>query len=261
MFFPLLKIQDFDGFLDLTFQGPNNWENRDKTQKILHLIWSADGQWNSKVIETINFGQGFRLTTDEVGQDEMQNGLAFVYPSNVQLPTILEALPSERTWVGDVPAWRATSGLMNDHAQVSYQAEVDPLPNKASMLTFHPFIQFGDVINYLLVLNLRKDPLVETSTLEIYNSYTKEFVDSTSIKSNSLTLIPLDKYGFKPTDLPLFVSNNLAGIPFGFGVHKSGKMLSLEHTHPPASFALFGDRRKVQSQIKSSWMSSLGGTK
>ena len=261
MFFPLMKVQGFNGFLDLIFQGSNNWENRDKTSKILHLIWSSHGQWNSKIIQKIKYGDGVRLATEEVGPDQIQNGLAFVYPSNVELPAILEALPSERTWVGDVPAWRATSGLMNDHAQVSYQAEVDPLPNKASMLTFHPFIQFGDVINYLLVLNLRKDPLVETSTLEIYNSYTKEFIDSTSIKSNSLTLIPLDKYGFKPTDLPLFVSNSLAGIPFGFGVHKSGKMLSLEHTHPPASFALFGDRRKVQSQIKSSWMSSLGGTK
>lgn len=261
MFFPLLKVQSFTGFLDLIFQGPNNWENRDRTKKILHLVWSADGRWNTKIIKTIEYGQSFRLTTNEVAPDQMQNGLAFVYPSNEKLPGALESLPSEKTWVGDVPAWRATTGLMNEFAQVSYQAEVYPLPNKASMLTFHPFIQFGEVTNYLLVLNLRKDPLVEMGTLEIYNSYTKELVGSTFIKSNSLTLIPLDNYAFKPTDLPLFVSKDLAGIPFGFGVHKSGKMLSLEHTHPPASFALFGDRRKVQSQIKSSWMSSLGGTK
>jgi hypothetical protein len=34
-------------------------------------------------------------------------------------------------------------------------------------------------------------------------------------------------------------------------------MLSLEHTLPPGSFSLFGDRRKVQSELKTNWFQTL----
>ena len=48
-----------------------------------------------------------------------------------------------------------------------------------------------------------------------------------------------------------------SGIPFGLGIAKSGRMLSLEHTHPPASLVLHGDRRGVQGKIKKSWIEKL----
>ena len=34
-------------------------------------------------------------------------------------------------------------------------------------------------------------------------------------------------------------------------------MLSLEHTHPPASFAVHGERFKVQAEIKKQWFNAL----
>ena len=49
----------------------------------------------------------------------------------------------------------------------------------------------------------------------------------------------------------------MAGIPFGFGISKDEKMLSLEHTHPPASFAVHGNRFAVQGQIKKQWFNIL----
>ena len=257
MFFPIIKVPGFIGFTDLIFQGPNNWENRNKNEKILHLIWSTGQNWSTKKIGVIQHGERFRITTDSLTDSEMANNLAVIYPSSVDLPKSMNDLPIERTWVGDVPAWRATTGLMNEFTQTSYQADVEPLPNKASMLTFHPFIQFGEVLNFLLVLNLRKDPRIENANLEIYNSYSKELIDTVSINSNSLSVIPLNNYGFIPTDLPLFLSRNLAGIPFGFAVHKGGQMLSLEHTHPPASFTLFGNRNKAQGKIKTAWISNV----
>ena len=49
----------------------------------------------------------------------------------------------------------------------------------------------------------------------------------------------------------------MAGIPFGLGICKQNSMLSLEHTHPPASFVVHGQRFKVQGNIKSKWFNIL----
>jgi hypothetical protein len=180
-----------------------------------------------------------------------------IYPSINNLDSRLDALPSKKVWYSEIPAWRNTSGFYNQYTQVSYQADIEPLPPKASLLTFHPFIQFGEVINNLLVLNVTKNPNIKKDKISLFNSYDKSFVADVEIRTNSLTTIPLDIYNFKPTDLPVFYSPNIAGIPFGLGIAKSGRMLSLEHTHPPASLVLHGDRRGMQGKIKKAWIEKL----
>jgi hypothetical protein len=169
----------------------------------------------------------------------------------------LSTLPSRKFWYSEIPAWRNTSGFYNQFTQVSYQSDIEPLPLKASLLTFHPFIQFGDVINNLLVLNVTNDPKIQSGKILMFNSFNKSFIADSLISTNSLTTIPLDIYNFKPTDLPVFYSPEIAGIPFGLGIAKSGKMLSLEHTHPPASLVLHGNRRAIQGKIKKSWIEKL----
>ena len=49
----------------------------------------------------------------------------------------------------------------------------------------------------------------------------------------------------------------MGGIPFGFGISYNDDMLSLEHTHPPASFSVHGERFEVQKKIKSLWFNEL----
>lgn len=106
-------------------------------------------------------------------------------------------------------------------------------------------------------MNVTNDPIIRSDKISMFNSHDKSFVADSLISTNSLTTIPLDVYSFKPTDLPIFYSSNIAGIPFGLGIAKSGKMLSLEHTHPPASLVLHGDRRGIQGKIKKSWIEKL----
>ena len=78
------------------------------------------------------------------------------------------------------------------------------------------------------------------------------------VSTNSATCIPLNDIGYLPTDLPLFISPSMAGIPFGLGVSRDGHMLSMEHTHPPASFVLFGNRNAIQGKIKKTWFNKAG---
>ena len=257
VFFPLMKTPNLKGFCDLVYEGPNNWENRIRKPVQIYLLWSNGKIWNSRKIMDMRVGSEARLTTEGVDEECLATGLALIYPSIKPLAPELVALPSKKVWYSEIPAWRNTSGFYNEFTQVSYQADIEPLPPKASLLTFHPFIQFGEVINNLLVLNVTSDPKIQSGKLSIYNSHDKSYVADSLISTNSLTTIPLDIFSFKPTDLPIFYSPDIAGIPFGLGIAKSGKMLSLEHTHPPASLVLHGDRRGIQGRIKKSWIEKL----
>ena len=257
MFFPLMKTPNLNGFCDLVYESPNNWENRIHKPISLYLLWSNGNRWLSKKISEMNYGDEIRLVTNDIDEKCLATGLALIYPSLEPMEPELSTLPSRKVWYSEIPAWRNTSGFYNEFTQVSYQSDIEPLPSKASLLTFHPFIQFGDVINNLLVLNVTNDPKIQSGKISMFNSFDKSFVADTLISTNSLTTIPLDVYSFKPTDLPVFYSPEIAGIPFGLGIAKSGKMLSLEHTHPPASLVLHGDRRGIQGKIKKSWIEKL----
>ena len=257
MFFPLMKTPNLNGFCDLVYESPNNWENRIHKPISLYLLWSNRNRWLSKKISEMNYGDEIRLVTNDIDEKCLATGLALIYPSLEPIEPELSTLPSQKVWYSEIPAWRNTSGFYNEFTQVSYQSDIEPLPSKASLLTFHPFIQFGDVINNLLVLNVTNDPKIQSGKISMFNSFDKSFVADTLISTNSLTTIPLDVYSFKPTDLPVFYSPEIAGIPFGLGIAKSGKMLSLEHTHPPASLVLHGNRRAIQGKIKKSWIEKL----
>ena len=257
MFFPLMKTPNLNGFCDLVYESPNNWENRIHKPISLYLLWSNGNRWLSKKISEMNYGDEIRLVTTDIDEKCLATGLALIYPSLESIEPELSTLPSRKVWYSEIPAWRNTSGFYNEFTQVSYQSDIEPLPSKASLLTFHPFIQFGDVINNLLVLNVTNDPKIQSGKISMFNSFDKSFIADSLISTNSLTTIPLDVYSFKPTDLPVFYSPEIAGIPFGLGIAKSGKMLSLEHTHPPASLVLHGKRRAIQGKIKKSWIEKL----
>ena len=260
MFFPLFKTLDLEGFVELAYLPPNNWENRLKTQMRLYLLWPSEGVWKTCHLGQIQYGQVMRFNTEDFTPETFQTGIALVYPTSQALPSTLEALPVEAFWSSRIPEWRCTAGLYNSSAQTSYQSEIFPFPNKASLLTFHPFIQEGDLKNYLVLLNVIKEARVTESFLEIRDATTLKLRDSIKVFSNSLNCIPLDVYKFSQSDLPIFYIDSMAAIPFGLGVSKDGQMLSLEHTHPPASLVLFGQRNSVQGRIKQKWVSQFGAT-
>ena len=252
-----MKTPNLEGFLDLIYQAPNNWENRIHKKIYMHLIWSENSHWRTQQVAIMSRGDVYRLKTDEIDEGIMQNNLALAYASLSPLPEQIPSLPTEKTWFSEVPAWRNTSGFYNLFAQVSYQADVEPLPSKASLMTFHPFIQFSEVENRLVVLNATNSPELVESNIQIYNSNEMKLIAEEKVITNSLTTIYLDKYEFQPSDLPIFYCPNMAGIPFGLGISNDSRMLSMEHTHPPASLVLHGDRRAIQGKIKKNWISRI----
>lgn len=254
MFFPLIKVLDLEGFLELSYLPPNNWENRLKKPLKVYALWPTGKTWRSEFQFEMNYGENFRVSTEVLSPEMLHSGVCLFYPTDEELDSNLSILPMKELWSSRIPEWRCTSGFSNGVAQTSYQSEIFPLPSKASMLTFHPFIQFGNVSNYLLMLNIVKEPVLIERKVEFYNSTNLQSFGVDSVRTNSANLINLDTFGFQPTDLPLIFARDMASIPFGLGVAEDGSMLSLEHTHPPASFVLFGNRNSVQGDIKKRWI-------
>jgi hypothetical protein len=261
MFFPLMLTSGLSGFLDLIYESSNNWENKIKKPIFIYILWSDGKYWRTKLVSEFRKGDVKRIVTSDFNSEVLINNLALVYPSLIKLDEKLSKLPNRKVWFSEVPAWRNTSGFYNQFAQVSYQADIEPLPAKASLLTFHPFIQFEEIENNLLILNVTSSPDIFTSKLKVFDSANMIEIGEETIKTNTLTTIPIDKYGFKPTDLPIFYSPEIAAIPFGLGISNDKQMISLEHTHPPASLVLHGDRRTIQGKIKKNWVNRIVSAK
>ena len=117
-------------------------------------------------------------------------------------------------------------------------------------------MQFGkNIENHILIVNLEKSPEKRTEKIEIYDARTKVFKKTHFIYNNEINIISLDDMGFNEHDLPVIICRGMAGIPIYFSVSGGGKHMSLEHTNPPASLAILGNRFGVQNYLKNHWFS------
>lgn len=257
MFYPLIKLDNFQGSTTIHNFPPNNWEKVKISDKYIYIIWSDGFFWNTFLFNKIIKNESIEVSTSKLPNYIFINQIAFIYPSNFLLNDRLTELPTVNNFNSKTPNWRATIGIESKHTKVSYQGEIEPFPTKSSLLTFHPFLQYNNFNNFLLLINLIKSPEIRDSDLEIYDSYTRKHIAIQSVKSNSATLINLNNYNFKNNDLPIFINRSMGAIPFGFGYNDNQTILSLEHTHPPGSLVLHGNRSKMQSIIKSKWFQKL----
>ena len=258
-FFPLANTSKAAGYCTLHNYPPNNWESIEECPKLVWAIYSDGKNWVTKNLGQLGIGESKTYFYDQIIQADDINPQALILLQFRKTPLAkrLSVIPDHEFSYNKIPEWRATVGFSINQAQTSYQGEINPFPRKASLLTFHPFIQYHEVNNYLLFLNAEKSPIFREEEIEIFEGNTKNFVGKIKIRNNSANLIPLDIYNFSADQLPVFVCRSMAGIPFGLAVSHSKQMLSLEHTHPPASFAVHGSRFKVQDEIKKQWFTIL----
>jgi len=259
-YYPLFDILENRGFVNIPNFPPNNWESTSLGTKKIYQIRTDGNNWlvnemgdikenTFSYYDTNNIEALTQLNNDRASTGE----LALFLLRNNPLDQVLGELPGTDVPGTYWPDWRATIGFKSETSVVSYQGEINPTPPTATLLTFHPFIQFDNTNNYFVFINIENKPGLRWSEMEIYLAESKKRIDSVKIRNNAVNVIPLDHYGFEPDDLPVFYCRTMAGIPFGFGKSLDSGMLSLEHTHPPGSFTLLGNRLNAQKNIKVGW--------
>ena len=255
----MLKIPSLKGWVKVHNFGPNNWEGKVRGHKFVHAIWLGNSEWESKCIGRIAFGESMLVQDEEINlKPSASNLLIFTLSDNI-LPAHSNVLPASNDLVFHTPAWRATLGLSSSTFSSSYQGEIDAFHPKGSLLSFAPFIQASkdcELRNYLLLINIESNPIQRICELNIYNSSGNELLQTASISSNCANIILLDNH-LPRDDLVIISCREMSGIPVFISHSIDGNYISIEHTHPPASFAIHGDRWRFQKYIKERWFEKI----
>jgi hypothetical protein len=253
-YYPILSSPRCNGWVDLCNFAPNDWEITDKTDAVISVNWAKDDIWHSEMLGLLKPGNFRRVHASDVASIVPDSVLPILSMSSNVLPEKSRKIPGSIGRVTVAPSWRATIGLDSEAASTSYQGELDPFSPNGSLLTFGPFLQFGsDIENYLILVNLESSPRPRTASLEIYNAEQMRILDTKIIQNNSVNIINLDSFGFIGADLPVFICKEMSGIPLYFSATSDRQFLSLEHSHPPASSVVHGDRLEVQRLLKRRW--------
>jgi hypothetical protein len=253
-YYPILKAPGCTGWTTLCNFPPNNWETTDASDKYINLTWCSGSQWKSRNLGTLRYGKMRTISLRDVSTIVPNGVLPLLSLSNSLLPEVSSSLPHIDIVNTLVPRWRSTLGLSSETATTAYQGEIDPFPATGTFLSFAPFLQFGqDIENYLLFLNIEQSAVSRRGSLEIYDSRLSELKNNFEIANNSISVISLDNLGFDPASLPVVVCRSMAGIPLFFSRTVDGAFLSMEHTHPPASYVVHGQRWEAQKLLKKIW--------
>ena len=259
-YFPILSAPGCFGRTTLFNFPPNNREIFSRKENIVNLTWQDQNLWKTVAIDKIKYGETKVYDESSLISYANSSKLLLLSLSNTVLPvTNLSLPPSPLGCV--VPTWRATLELVSTSTSVStsYQGEIDPFPSNGSLLSFSPFFQTTVLgKNYLLFLNLENSPCIRPAKIKIFRStdLEKPVLEST-VFSNSITRFPLDHLGFQPDDLVIIASTDISGIPLFFSASEDHLFMSLEHTHPPASYVIHGNRWAAQKLLKNRWFTKL----
>lgn len=253
-YFPLLNVPNLEGWVGLSNFSPNNWEHFSGRSQFFNVTWSEKNTWKSLNLGKLVSGEFRTVTSSEISKIVPEGSLGLISLTFKLLPKISDFLPKLCTLQTSVPVWRATIGLSNSNAQTSYQGELDAFPSEGTLLTFGPFLQFGEGINnQLILLNLENSPTPRFAELEIYEAEMLSLKGTFTIRNNASNFIQLDDLGFGKNDLPIIICRSMSAIPLFLSSSMDGHYLSLEHSHPPASLVVQGRRWEAQKLLKKRW--------
>ncbi len=257
-YYPILSAPYCTGQTTLYNFAPNNWEQYKQSDKHISLTYLKENLWHSIGLEVLEYGHSKIVSHQDIIKQLPENTLPLLSLSDTPLPQTSTQLPTPIIDKPIVPNHRATLALHSDLSKTSYQGEINPFPPKASLLTFSPFLQFGEEVkNYVLLLNIEKQASSRKVKVEIYSADDKILKNTQTAYSNNITTVSLDNLGFNEKTLPIVVCKTMTAIPLYFSCANQGEFLSLEHTHPPASLVVHGNRFGVQRSLKDYWFSQL----
>ena len=258
-FYPILKVPGFEGGVTVHNYSPNNFQSYKQIKRHAYVCW-ADGKcWKSHKVATLRPGESLTVQQSELIGLVPEDSLPYVFLSKDFLKNKYSSIKEIKTPSASLPAWRSTISLeFGNISRTSYQGEIDPLPTEGTCLTFNYLVQPQDgVETWLIALSLINQPLLNPAIVYFFDpEQPSEPLHQEILKTNGINsfLIPHD---IAVNENLVIVCQRASFIPIFFSCNDSRTQLSLEHTHPPGSCAIFGDRLKAQRMIKRNWLSKL----
>ena len=259
LFFPILKSNEiYRGSTIVHNFPPNNVQKVIPKSRYLSLIWMDANRWKTKLISRIKPLESKEVFYDLIKPKESNDDLLIMCITDEPLPSIMTALP-KHTLPTTTPNWRSTVCIYREKSSASYQGEIEPFPEKATLISFIPFMQEKiNIDNYLIFLNLESKPISRKGSLKFSTVRQPELIiKDTEIKSNSFNFIDFNDLNLEDDDLLICYTKNMSGIPLFLSFSNNDSTISLEHTHPPASFLIHGNRNNMQRILKENWFNSL----
>ena len=158
--------------------------------------------------------------------------------------------------MNSIPAWRSNIKISSKYTSCSYQGEIPgSLINKnLSLVSCSPMIQSQiDFNTFFYLINLNNDPKKIKFKVNIMNTK-KEILYSQDFYTNTVNILDINRIPYQLSDnMYVFTSQNRGGVPIYFTKNKDNTSLSIEHTHPPTSYVVHGNRSYFQKEKKSYW--------
>jgi len=155
-----------------------------------------------------------------------------------------------------IPEWRSNIKISSKTCSCSYQGEYPSAmtEKKISVVSCSPMIQIDhNFLTTFYLVNLSKNAKIEDFDLEIL-SPNKKILLKSKMRTNTINAINLNNIDeAKNYKMLIFKSEKNGGIPLYFSRNQSNTMMSIEHTHPPSSYLVFGTPYYFQAKKKSYW--------
>lgn len=263
-FFPLFVNREF-GFgscLEIVNFPPNDWENFDASNRFICVSEPCmTGGWNNQVVGELPIDEATILDSS-----------AYSFTSNITFkavsllkdepPEHSQSLPDARL-ATSYPTYRSKISITKGFKKGSYQGEMVSFPSgRGSSLFFDMFPQPGAAVNrYLILLNAEGSGIERVADMEIFglrgSVETISALAKIRIRSNQCNVLDLSKIlgQFDPGLSIVFICRKMSVVPIFLAIDQNSGRISVEHTHPPMSLVVHGDRLEVQRVIKEYWFS------
>lgn len=236
-----------------------------ETQKALegpqhiYATWTDGERWHYYKLRDIEYKKAIEIKHSELPKQIPESPFLFFHP---------DILPktSEDLFVSDhmyfMPTWRGNIKIFSNDTATSYegdyQHEMVCNIRKGSLVSISPMVQDNPNVNNVFILvNITKSPLKIEHAIYFFDPLKKEIIYKEKVYTNTCNVINLKGLKLSQGAPLLTISQTISGIPLYFSYTDDKKSLSFEHTHPPASFIVFGDSLYFQAKLKKYWLQAL----
>ena len=260
-FFPLFTC--FAGRVSCSLEvvnfAPNSWEIFENIERNVYLTRRCHGYWSNEKIASLKPEEVIIIDAREYNINDGE--LAAITITSNQIKSRTDSLPLMKSPTS-YPEFRAKICIKFDGAKAAYQGEMVAFPEKrGTSLFFDVMPQISESIErYLVLLNFEKTPgqrkgeLVVSQVSKCSRAVSK--IEILEVLSNAVTVLSLRDVKMR-CDLKstLMFTSSIGVIPYFLAQSADSEVLSFEHTHPPSSLVVQGDRIGIQKIIKETWFS------